>query len=125
MNRRTFISMVIALMGLFLFGQSVFAQDPALAERMRARVPKVDALLKAGVAGENNQGYLTARGNLTEEQQKTLSEENADRSAAYSAIASKTGQPVAVIGKQRAEQIRNRAVAGVWLQDAEGKWYKK
>ncbi len=125
MNRRNFIAMLVALMGVVFFSQAVFAQDPALAERMRARLPKVDALLSAGLAGENNEGYLAARGSLNEEQQKTLNEENADRSAAYRAIAAKTGQPVAVIGKQRAEQIRARAVSGVWLQDAEGKWYKK
>lgn len=117
--------MLVALTGLFAFNLTGVAQDAALAERMRARVAKVDALLTAGLAGENNEGLLTSRGSMNPEQQKVLNDENSDRSEAYRAISAKTGQPVSVIGKQRAEQIRSRAVSGVWLQDAQGKWYKK
>ncbi|MDX2109376.1 MAG: YdbL family protein [Verrucomicrobiota bacterium] len=102
-----------------------YAQDAAVQTRIKDRLPQMDALLSAGLVGENNEGFVTSRGALNPEQQKTLSAENADRAAVYTAIAQKTGQPAPVIGKQRAEQIRQRAVKGVWLQGPDGKWYQK
>lgn len=93
--------------------------------RMKDRLPKVDALLERGLAGENKEGFLVGRGSLNPEQQKTLNEENQDRSKVYQMIAQKTGQSVSLVGSQRAEQIRNRAVKGVWLQKPDGSWYQK
>ncbi len=122
MNRTTFFRIVFFLLVSFSCLQG---QDATLTARMKERLPKVDALLEQGLAGESNEGYLVSRSKLNSEQQKILQEENQDRAIVYQMIAQKTGQPVAIVASQRAEQIRNRAVKGVWLQKPDGTWYQK
>ena len=93
--------------------------------RMKARRPALIALLAQAKAGENNQGYLAARGALTDAEQKLLKDEKAERRQVYEAIAARTQAPVQQVGAQRAEAIARRVKAGVWLQDGAGKWYRK
>jgi uncharacterized protein YdbL (DUF1318 family) len=85
----------------------------------------VDALKDRQVAGENNRGLLEARGQLSGADQQILTEENADRTAVYQALASKTGSTADAVGRQRAQQIAARSKHGVWLQDASGQWHQK
>ena len=92
---------------------------------MKARVAQIDQLKLQQLVGENNKGFLEQRGQLAAEQTEVMNAENQDRRALYNLIASRTGTTVAVVGSQRAEQIRNNSAAGVWLQAADGNWYKK
>ena len=93
--------------------------------RMLARRPAMIALLAQQKAGEDNQGYLAARGGLTDAEQKLLKDENAERRQVYEEIAARTKAPVKQVGAQRAEAIARQVKAGTWLQDAAGTWYQK
>ena len=101
------------------------AQDAALKARIEARLGNVNAMKDRGVAGENNQGYLEARGGATGADQQVIGEENADRRAAYAAIAAKTGTTPDQVGQKRAVQIASIARPGHWIQDAGGAWRQK
>ena len=93
--------------------------------RMLARRPAMIALLAQQKAGENNQGYLAARGDMSADEQKLLADENAERRQVYEEIASRTKAPVKQVGAQRAEAIARQVKAGTWLQAADGKWARK
>jgi len=93
--------------------------------QMKARQPQIEALWAEGMIGENNQGYLAPRGDLSDSQQKLVAAENADRKHVYTAIARSTQTTPEQVGQQRAAQISKRAAQGLWLQDAEGVWYRK
>lgn len=110
---------------LLLAPPAAVAQDAAIASRMKARLSAVDSLLQNGLAGEDNRGFLSPRATLSAEQQRIVDDENRDRSAVYAALAAKTGQSAEVVGKNRATQLRQRLVAGVWIQTPEGKWIRK
>ena len=125
MKKKFYLTVLLTGMAFFFLGSALWGQSPELKKSMEARRPAVDALLAKGAAGENNQGFLTVRGKVTPPEQKTVDGENRDRQQVYQAIAGKTGQPVAEVGRQRAAQIAQRAKSGVWLQDAKGNWYQK
>jgi uncharacterized protein YdbL (DUF1318 family) len=93
--------------------------------RMIERVSAVDQLKTSELVGENNRGFLEQRGRLDSEQSVVMADENTDRRALYGIIASRSGLSIGVVGEGRAEQIRNRSAKGVWLQGADGNWYKK
>lgn len=92
---------------------------------MRERLPAIQALWAEGKIGENNLGYIQARGDLSAKEQELLRAENADRKIVYQAIASSTRSTLKQVGVQRAAQISKRAARGLWLQDATGKWFRK
>ncbi len=94
-------------------------------ERMKERLPAIDALLLSGHLGENNQGYVEGRKSLSGEQDSLMKEENTDRREVYQLIASRTQSSAAEVGKQRALRIAQQARAGVWIQDARGHWSRK
>lgn len=106
---------------------AAFAQDDqaALIGRMKSRVGSIDHLKLQLLVGENNKGFLEQRGQISPEQTELMNAENTDRRALYGIIASRNGVTVAVVGSQRAEQLRNNSAAGVWLQASDGSWYKK
>ncbi len=93
--------------------------------RMKNRRPVVVALLTQQKAGENNQGYLVVRGEMSADEQKALNEENADRKQVYEEIAAKTKATIQVVGAQRASAIAGLVQSGAWLQNASGQWYQK
>ena len=97
----------------------------AVKARMEQRIAPINALKARGVVGENNQGFLEARGNATAADQNTISQENADRRTVYAAIAAQTGASPDAVGKQRAQQIASIALAGHWIQDPSGTWRQK
>jgi len=76
---------------------------------MRARQALIEALWVDGMVGENNQGFVAAREDLSPKQRDLVEAENTDRRTVYRAIA----------------QISKRAAKGLWLQDAAGQWYRK
>ena len=109
------------------FGAAIVrAEDPSvLKARMDQRQEKVDALRERRVAGENNRGYLEARGAVSPAEQAIISDENADRRAVYAALAAKNNTSVDQLGRTRAQQIAMRANRGVWIQDSSGGWRQK
>ena len=115
------LSIILALFLLTVTGASVFAQG--IKQRMKARLPTINALKQNGIVGENNKGFLAFRGGR--KNADVIDAENADRKRIYEAIAKSQGTTADLVGKRRALQIRNIAGPGEWLQDENGKWYKK
>ena len=109
------------------FGAAIVqAEDRgAVAARMEKRIPAIDALKARQLVGENNRGYLEARGNVTSTDEQTISDENADRRAVYASIAAELKTSVDQVGQQRAQKIASNSVRGVWLQRYDGNWYQK
>ncbi|MFU8847512.1 MAG: YdbL family protein [Opitutales bacterium] len=111
-----------------LFSTSLSALAASLGQvqaAMKERLPAIQALWAEGKIGENNQGFVEARADLSAKEQALLRAENADRKAVYQAIASSTQSTPKQVGVQRAAQISQRAAKGLWLQDAAGKWFQK
>ncbi len=104
----------------------VVAQDGAAVKaRMEQRQSAIDALKDRGIAGENNRGFLEVRGAANPAEQKTISDENADRREAYAIIAAQTGSELDAVARRRAQQIAIASKRGVWVQNAGGEWRKK
>jgi uncharacterized protein YdbL (DUF1318 family) len=116
------LSFLVALPALTAAQES---SPDALRKRMEANLPKIDALKKAGKVGENNRGYLEARESLGADDKALVKVENADRKAVYELLSERAKASLEQTERARAELIRRRSAAGVWLQDAAGKWYKK
>lgn len=93
--------------------------------RMEQRLGTVNELKDRGAAGENNRGFLEARGGASGDDQRVISEENGDRRTVYAAIASQTGSSADAVGRQRAQQIAGLARSGHWIQDSSGAWKQK
>jgi len=124
MNTR--IATIAFALLMILTTSSLRANSAAeLKARMKGRLPAVNALKEKGLVGENNKGYLEARGQLSDADKKVVSEENADRKTVYAILAKKLGQPISVIGSRRAVKIAERSKSGLWIQTPEGKWIKK
>jgi len=117
----------IVVLGLLLASAvAVRAEDlSAVRARMEQRLDTVDRLKAEGVVGENNRGYLEARGTLSTGQNQTMQAENRDRSTVYGAIAQKTGVSANEVGAARARNIAQASRPGVWLQRENGEWYRK
>ena len=104
----------------------VRAQDlGAIKARMEQRLGSVNEMKDRGVAGENNRGFLEARGNASGGDQQVISDENSDRRAVYAALAQQTGATPDAVGRQRAQQIAGIAKSGHGLQDQNGSWRQK
>jgi len=97
----------------------------AVKQRMEHRLPAIDAMRDRGAVGENNRGFLEARGALSPVDNKTVADENSDRGAVYAALAQQTGTSADQVGRARAKQIAQGSKPGVWLQRESGEWYKK
>ena len=118
-----FLSVVVVLLGMAPLADA--EQAAAIKARMAKRLSQLVALEKSGSIGENNQGYLTVRGNLNTQQAALVNAENADRKAVYRIIAAKTKTTVSHVGKARAASIRNAASQGTWIQLPSGHWQQK
>jgi len=118
---------IIVLLPVFILGillTNADASSKSIKKRMIERLPTIRALKDKGLVGENNKGYLEFVGSR-QENADVVEAENKDRKKVYEAIAKQQGTTVELVGKHRAIQIANKAQAGVLLQDANGKWYKK
>ena len=115
----------IAVMLLFFtaIAMSAAAWGQDIKARMRDRLPAIVALKKAGVIGENNQGYLVVR--KSTDQKGLVDAENQDRRVIYEAIAKQQNTTPELVGQRRAIQIAGKADPGEWIQDAHGKWMRK
>jgi len=115
---------VFAIFLLIVFAAGAFPSAKEIQARMLARLPEIKALKDKGLVGENNQGLLEFVGQQ-KEKQDVVAAENQDREMVYEAIAKQQGITVELVGKHRAVQIADKARTGEWLQDANGKWYRK
>jgi len=123
MRNRSFILIALLItLGIFLVGTISFAES--IKSRMKARKPVIETLKAQGTVGENNQGYLEFVG-TNREKTDIVNAENNDRKKVYAAIAGQQGTAAELVGKRRAVQIEKKAKTGQWLQDQNGKWYKK
>lgn len=118
--------LVLAVIVAGAFTDAAAAEDlNAIRSRMERRVSAIDGLKDRHLAGESNRGYLEPRGRLSGEEQRIVSDENADRRAVYAAIAAQTGADPEYVGRQRAQRIAASSKRGVWLQGQDGAWYQK
>jgi len=101
------------------------AQDAELRARMRQRQPQIDQFKAGGALGENNLGYLEVRDSNQAGAAELAAAANADRKTIYQRIATKQNVSVEEVGKARAQQIAQKIVPGVWMQNAQGEWTKK
>ncbi len=118
------ILIVLLGCGLLAAANSSLADESDIKARMKARLPKIDALMARGIIGENNQGYLEYRGNKKPDADM-IAAVNRDRKIVYQAIASKLGTTVDKVGSRRARQIRENAEPGTWIQEPDGQWTRK
>lgn len=91
---------------------------------MRERVPVIDKLKQAGAVGEANTGFLAVR-TPSEEAEKIVAAENADRVIFFAELAKSTGGTPESLGKETARQLAKASKPGVWVQREDGGWYKK
>ena len=127
MKKMAFLLAGMLVCGMFAAVPEAVAAESAatIKANMQKRLPAINALLKRGVVGEGNNGYLAVLGTLTADEQKVVEAENQDRKTVYSAIARQQGATVELVGQRRALQIAERAQAGTRIQNAEGKWLTK
>jgi uncharacterized protein YdbL (DUF1318 family) len=126
MKLKFLLHFILVAMTLGLGTVAVRAQnEEEIKNRMTQRLSAIDALKDRQAVGENNRGFLEARGQLAGPEQQTVSEENSDRQAVYAALAAKTGTSADTVGRQRAQQISLRSKRGVWIQDPSGEWRQK
>ena len=123
---------VILFRLLFLLLASAIGTAVARAEdlgavraRIEQRIGAIDALKGRKVVGENNRGYLEARGSVLPADERVISDENADRREVYKAIAAQEKVAIEQVGRLRAQKIALNSTRGVWLQGPDGVWYQK
>ena len=116
---------ILFLLAAAGFGTAVVRAEDinAVKARMAQRQATVDAQKEHQLVGENNTGFLEARGAGAD--QKLIADENADRHVVYAALAAQTKTDAGQIGRARAQKIAASSKPGVWVQDATGAWRKK
>ena len=122
--KRTVIVTGLAVLILGLFISEGFSSTAEIKQRMIDRLPVIKVLKVKGVVGENNSGYLEFLEGQRE-QAEVIEAENSDRRQVYEAIAKQQSATVEVVGVHRAAQISEKAEPGDWLEDADGRWYRK
>ena len=126
MNSAALFRIVLLVLSLALGSAVVRAENlAAVKTRMDQRVSAVEALKDRKLVGENNRGYLEARGGVRPEEQSALSDENADRRTVYQAIAAQESSDAEAVGRKRAQRIAVNSARGHWLQGGDGVWYQK
>jgi hypothetical protein len=92
MKSAHFFRIALLLVATVFGTAAVRAEDlGAVKARMEQRIAPLNSLKDRGVAGENNQGFIEARGGAAGNDQRIIGEENADRRTVYAAIAAQTG----------------------------------
>lgn len=127
MNLRNLFFRFVLVAGLLGGGAvaTAHAQDlNAVRESMQQRLPELDRAKAAGEVGEDNRGFVAQRGG-GDEVGALIGAENGDRRVVYAALAQRTGSTAEAVGVARARQIAAQSAPGIWLQGADGAWYKK
>ena len=114
---------ILTLLALFvLIGVSMQA---GIKERLAERLPALNKLKAGLLIGEDNKGYLAVKGKISEADKKIVDAENTDRKKIYEMLAKRTKVSVEKMQTRRATQIAEKSKKGIWLQKADGTWYKK
>ena len=103
-------------------------ETQAAIDARKSRFSRIQDLKSQGLIGENNQGLLEGRGEATPEASELVRGENADRDLIYRTIVEQNGLPADEIAKVRrafAEEQRDRARSGDWVQTPDGAWVQK
>jgi len=122
--KKKIFTVVLGFLLLIMFASSAYCSSAAIKKGMIERLPVINALKVKGIVGENNKGFLQFITNK-KEKENVINAENKARNSVYTAIAKKQNTTAAVVGKHRAVQISKKAKAGLWFQNASGKWYQK
>jgi len=127
MKKYAVLYTIFAIFSLLFFTNEgrCFAGADDIKARMQDRLPTIVQMKSEGIIGENNKGYLEFVPGAAQKNESTISAENNDRKAVYSAIAGQQKTTPELVGERRAIQIAEKAAPGEWLQDQSGKWYKK
>jgi uncharacterized protein len=121
-SKKYAVIIILVLMGVLTITAQVLAQG--IKERMKARLPVIAELKMQGIVGETNRGYL---GFVTEQKshEDLIAKENQDRKTIYTHIAAQQNTQLAVVEKNRAFQLAQRAAPDTYLQKPDGTWVKK
>ena len=96
------------------------ADLPAVDARRRARMGDVQNFKNSRLVGENREGLLVVRskpeGSYGRYIEKTVAEENADRTVVMRQLASERNLSLADIQEQQGELWRNRSFSGEWIE---------
>jgi uncharacterized protein len=103
---------------------------PGLAERRRLRMGEIQELKNARVIGEDRDGYLKMVTRPQDEgyaayAEKSLKDENQDRTRLYLDYAKQQGKPLEIIEQEYARQWSDRAYPGELIQSVDGTWKNK
>ncbi|MDQ8206103.1 YdbL family protein [Coraliomargarita sp. SDUM461003] len=121
--------LLLGLISLFcaqvpLSANTVTSSEKALRATMGERLPALMELKLSGLVGETNLGLVEARGSISLEQRRLLSDENQDRLAYYKLISTRLGVSISTVQRKRAEQIRKKSPRGVWIESQSGEWQR-
>lgn len=111
------------------YAQEYSSDVTAAIERRKGRKEAVDKYFNKGYVGENRDAYLQFIAkeeiltDLENTIQSTITEENADRSTIYKAIAQKNGVDVSETAKVFFDDDYKRAANGYWFEVYEGGRY--
>jgi uncharacterized protein len=123
--KQSAIYTIFLIIGICFLSLNISAGNAAeINARMKARLPEIVSLKKAGIIGENNKGYLEYIGS-DRQKENIVNAENNDRKIIYKLIAIQQKTTKSYVGKLRANQIAKKADKGYWIQKSNGEWYKK
>jgi uncharacterized protein YdbL (DUF1318 family) len=111
---------LLAAVALLGFGLSGLVATPAHA------LPKALEDAKAsGAIGEQADGYLGVRTNVSADVRAALDDVNSQRSAKYAKVAEKRGTDPAAAAAVTGTRLLDREPAGHWIRNEKGKWVQK
>ena len=102
----------------------------AAIESRRSRYPELSAAEARGCLGENNRGLVERRpaSGCPANLDQLLADENRDRLFLYRTLVQQNNMPEGDLGRVQAafaKAHRERAPAGMWVQDDAGQWARK
>jgi uncharacterized protein YdbL (DUF1318 family) len=101
-----------------------------VASNRRQRSGEIQALKNDGVIGEDCDGYLQIirkpeDAKYLQYAQSVVNAENADRSFLYLTNSQAQNKPLELVERDYAQQWRDRAFPGEWVQKDNGTWIRK
>jgi uncharacterized protein YdbL (DUF1318 family) len=106
-------------------GSATDARLKELRDRFKQRYAQIAALKKQGVIGETYEGYVDFVKDKPSDAKELVDQENADRKELYKLLAEKEGTTPEKVAERNAKRNFEKASAGEFLKDADGKWTKK
>jgi uncharacterized protein YdbL (DUF1318 family) len=106
-------------------GSATDALLKELRDRFKQRYAQIAALKKQGVIGETYEGYVDFVKDKPSDAKELVDQENADRKELYKLLAEKEGTTPEKVAERNAKRNFEKASAGEFLKDADGKWTKK